>query len=76
MSEPAFPYREIKEQIIGIPIEWNNYKGMTLRDYFAIHAPKGEIFVIAEMVNSDYHKEIAAARYAYADAMLSERNKQ
>jgi len=44
--------------------------GMTLRDYFAIHCSEEDMKVYGGQGCSRVE-----ARYAYADAMLSERNK-
>lgn len=46
--------------------------GMTLRDYIAIHATDADL---AWWVNSSNNTPRATARYLFADAMLSERNK-
>lgn len=65
---PAFPcekkYQEFtrQETPIGFP-------GMTLRDYFAAHCPE---FPHGNLLWS----QIASARYAYADAMLAERERE
>lgn len=63
---------------------------ISLRDYFAIHAPASEIVVpdtvlgCAQALGLDlkdyddsqhYTRVVARARYAYADAMLVEREK-
>ena len=43
--------------------------GMTLRDYFAIHAPSDEVAFYSRKTRHE-------ARYAYADAMLAARGDQ
>lgn len=57
----AFPIQHQQDDY-GNVIMYGNY-GMTLRDYFAIHAPND--------ILSD-----AEGRYAFADEMLKERVKQ
>ena len=51
--------------------------GMTLRDYFAIHADTKEVVVFVKAVieesDPNYIPTLAEARYDYADAMLKER---
>lgn len=50
--------------------------GMTLRDYFAIHAPTEEITKWHPETDAlNYYKTIIKQRYIYADKMLEERNK-
>lgn len=54
--------------------------GMTLRDYFAIHASEGDIgLLISEMYEKEPRRtkaEIRAeARYAFADALIREGEK-
>lgn len=49
--------------------------GMTLRDYFAIHASEKEIDSFIPTHNSGETLEvICRTRYKYADAMLKERS--
>lgn len=90
----AFPVSGIKREmdynsstVMDKPYIQN---GMTLRDYFAIHAPTDElpikdtidfcasyIGIEREKYNviMDYRKVVAKARYEFADAMLAERSR-
>lgn len=57
--------------------------GLTLRDYFAVHASRQDVEAQAEVLRAQLHKEIgiailpdgwpATARYMHADAMLEAR---
>ena len=60
---PAFP------QMLGERYEPMSTEGMSLRDYFAIHASEEDILVQANA------KTRVQARYMHADAMLAEREK-
>ncbi|EXL06240.1 hypothetical protein BG46_15870 [Brucella anthropi] len=62
---PAFP--------VSIP-GWgdNGASGMTLRDYFAIHASREELTRFRVDKNGNGLSEVEA-RYAYADAMIRAR---
>ncbi|MCK4813830.1 MAG: hypothetical protein KAT14_07825 [Candidatus Marinimicrobia bacterium] len=71
------------ERCGGVPTNWKNHSGMTLRDYFAAESLKG--FNTKENRTSMKKKHganadqidtlIAKASYLMADAMLKERNK-
>jgi len=63
---PAFPsYRDIRTS------------GMTLRDYFAAHAPASEIERIVKCNFSEhYPMAVAKARMIWADAMLAARERK
>lgn len=65
----------------------NDFQGMTLRDYFAAHAPvelgtvlkvygdeNADLFL--DNVRASYMAILAMVRYEYADAMLTEREKR
>ena len=68
---PAFPETHVAEQILpgGMIIAgWHGQSGMSLRDYFAAHAPEW----VGSGLSSD---ELIKARWAWADAMLAERDK-
>ena len=81
---PAFPSQITAEDRNGTPIV-TVFKGMTLRDYFAIGAltglladsenppcqAKDEAGIEAE--RQKYAKDLAAGAYMYADAMLAAR---
>lgn len=64
---PAFP------QILGERYEPMSTEGMSLRDYFAIHASEEDIkavmFGFSDMSRSK-------ARYIFADAMIAERGRE
>lgn len=30
-QEPAFPFKEVKESLGGVPVNWTNHKGMSKR---------------------------------------------
>ena len=51
--------------------DYNENRGMTLRDYMAIHASEGDINRVLEY-NMITRQQ---ARYMHADAMLAERNR-
>lgn len=65
---PAFPYNfETKEFSHG-------QEGMSLRDYFAVHALNGYLLSWADSdVRLKSRAEIAREAYLYADAMLEAR---
>ncbi len=73
---PAFPISGI-----GIDQAGNNivlYDGMTLRDYFAAKAMQaiiGKVDAIIKSENPNRERAIAFGAYAYADAMLAEKEK-
>ena len=93
---PAFPSKTIKRVQTGaggfveVFDEDTFHPGMSLRQYFAIHAPEpGEHAISAKMQidrNRDPHNDrglirsrmeiIAALRYEYADAMIAEGEKK
>lgn len=61
-------------------ISLGSFGGMTLRDYFAIHANEADVDCWINVFNESGVKiypsrSRQAARYAFADSMLSERNK-
>lgn len=64
-DEQAFPFDELNQQTGCVAVQ---HAGMTLRDYFAIHATAQDIqrFLHAGLTR-------AQARYAFADAMLKAR---
>lgn len=67
MSEPKPPY--------------SNYNiGLTLRDYFAAHAPINELRIFPDVLNSHgdvaWFEKLSRAAYAWADAMLAEKAKR
>lgn len=70
-SEPAFPRDH----------RFDGHNGMTLRDYFAIEA--APILAVSHCdphaaviwVRPQYYAALAADCYAFADAMIAERNK-
>lgn len=54
------------------------YAGMTLRDYFAAHAPWSPANFLGDPTDEAVHKVaayMAKKAYAFADAMLAERSK-
>ena len=66
---PAFPHSTI---------DGHTEYGMTLRDYFAIHAPKAEVEHLMDwQLGPDFEchpkHTYAEASYLYADAMLAAR---
>lgn len=56
----------------------NKFEGMTLRDYFAIHADACDVedYRNKNPRNGEYSLTITEARYSFADAMIAEREKQ
>lgn len=85
---PAFPVPGIGPTPNGGATDYSTL-GMSLRDYFAIHANIGEPSLTTERAaaiagvatpewRNDLHWPIVEAviRYRYADAMLAQREKQ
>ena len=74
---PAFPQASPEMVITGQSIE--ETQGMSLRDYFAAHAPiTGEWFLSARKQTDDPRvaaRALVEWAYVYADAMLAERAK-
>ena len=68
---PAFP-STVQEDMDGYPRYAAGYGGMSLRDYFAGQAMGGQL---ADPDGEIDPKLIARWSYAYADAMLAEREK-
>lgn len=57
---------------------WAQYPGVSMRDYFAAHAPitvadAMKSFEEAKLTHAQLFKRIAQMRYAYADAMIAAR---
>lgn len=74
LNEPAFPIItwQYPQGLVGQQIQ----KGLTLRDYFAIHAPTEEVTKNHPECNAaNYYETIIKQRYIYADTMLLERQK-
>lgn len=70
---PAFPYSALTPE--G-PQIYGDSKGMSLRDYFAVHANDEDIksyYEPKEISCNSYAR--AVARYRFADAMLKAREK-
>ena len=75
---PAFPSEVINEVLgNGARRDWKNYKGMSLRDYFAAKAMQGELASqnIDESWPERSDDHLAKRCYHVADAMLEERDK-
>jgi hypothetical protein len=53
----------------------DEFAGMDLRDYFAIHANCYDIYKYQIDDNNNVIRTRAEARYAFADAMMEEREK-
>jgi hypothetical protein len=82
---PAFPLRNMD------PDDYIPFPGMSLRDYFAAHAPQPTDALIMMERQSDRHRNphndsrkpkirteteiIASLKYEYADAMIAERER-
>ena len=66
-NPPAFPAQGFK---CADGVSYIGGSGMTLRDYFAIHATDIDLMPYIEIGNSRSN-----ARYQFADAMLAERLK-
>jgi hypothetical protein len=68
---PAFPLRNTD------PNDYIPFPGMTLRDYFAAHAPEMPSWWVRNYPTTDNSMEIFVAwRWFYADAMLAERERK
>lgn len=65
----------------GAQANWNDpgQHGLTIRDYFAIHANADEVTALQNRYLADHEDDIGLtdiqARYRYADEMLKERAK-
>jgi predicted ester cyclase len=71
---PAFPSEVINEvSSSGGRQDWKNYKGMSLRDYFAANADNHDIDNIINNAAKVITRQ--QARYIHADAMLEVREK-
>lgn len=71
IKDCAFP------QLHSIDGDWNkephpDYMGMTLRDYFAAHAPIAKFLHVHDGANCMF-KTAAEQAYQWADAMMKER---
>lgn len=77
MENPiAFPGYRPEGMFQGDRLPAKYYCGMTLRDYFAIHAPSEEIAIMGfSYLQGEYLEKVSQARYKYADAMLAQRLK-
>jgi hypothetical protein len=68
---------------LSADFEQHEYTGMTLRDYFAVHASEEDVKAQAEVIRVQVTKDIGIgilpdywhikARYMHADAMLEAR---
>lgn len=58
------------------PNEWVDNQGISLRDYFAGQALAGMRLMTGGCFKEEVYLEIAQTAYAYADAMLKERDRQ
>lgn len=81
----AFPVPMVYD---GVHVENVNERGLSVRDYFAAHAPVGDLFmsaVVTAMARATQEQDqdatevaakvVAAWAYIYADALLAERAK-
>jgi hypothetical protein len=68
-GEPAFPFKDIYQGVHG------HHQGMSLRDYFAAHAPEIPSYMVVADSEEEYPESIARWNYIYADAMIKERQK-
>ena len=77
-NPPAFPTLEMHPHGLDL-----TSPGMTLRDYFAVHASADDLRTHMEIIREKQHKQYGAsilpdnwasiARYMHADAMLEAR---
>lgn len=65
-GDPAFPAMAFTEK---------QYRGMSIRDYFAAAAMQGIIACFKDHEGADTVETRVEKAYEYADAMLEERNK-
>ena len=76
---PAFPCDELLDQYGTV----HRSEGMSLRDYFAVHASDADLKAQADILREDQRKQYGAAilpdnwaalaRYMHADTMLEAR---
>lgn len=65
-TEPAFPVFDSEH--------YPQYRGMTLRDYFAAKA-MAAMLSIKDIYENTHEKQVALGAYAQADAMIEARKK-
>ena len=65
-----------KKYISAFPVPFENEEvGITIRDYFAIHALSGLLASYAGIEFPSFEAPLAKRAYEFADAMLKERAK-
>ena len=79
---PAFPTKgsdTARRQAEAVGVAYNDPEGMTLRDYFAVHASEEDVRAQAEVIRLAHGVHILpdgwhiTARYMHADQMLEAR---
>ena len=69
----AFPGSNLRAVDLDGTHIWEPYKGMTLRDYIAIHATDTDVYKYSMQLGGPKMSR-QYIRYAFADAMISERS--
>lgn len=71
----AFAFKEVKESVGGIPVNWTNHMGMSKRFYAACTAMQG---LCVGKITSEIKKgecvDIAEMAYLIADELLKQEN--
>lgn len=75
---PAFPWQWIDRDSLGKEVVRESHSGMSLRDYFAAHAPAmtERWFLDTGGASRHWIEAQAAFSYEYADKMLAERERK
>ena len=68
----AFPTTGMQYNIDRDEFEVGSYSGMSLRDYFAAHAPEPPVWWKHD---AEHEEQYYKWRWHYADAMLAQRGK-
>ena len=74
---PAFAHQEVTEYFTesGTPYKYTNFRGMTLRDYFAGQILMGYVACARPIKIEGKEMTAAEAAYYLADGMIEEREK-
>lgn len=59
---PTFPFEQVTRRVNGMTVEWVNHKGMTLRQYAAIHlcVPDSGTDWLDDMIRQGMRDDLAA----------------
>lgn len=71
----AFPHTEVFVDGSSGSLIYENYRGLTMRDYFAANAMQGMLASLVGTTSWLSGPEIAKCAFVYADTMIAERDK-